>query len=277
MHPRTLQFTMSDGVVIVADAYGDVDNPPVLLAHGGGQTRHSWSRTARALAKKGWYAVAYDHRGHGDSGWSPDRGYSLDKFAQDQKTIALQLTKPPVLVGASLGGLSALLAQGESAENVLTAVILVDITPRMNQAGAMNIIGFMSERMNEGFASLDEAADIIATYTGRPKRDDNSGLAKNLRQRDGRYYWHWDPEFLTLGRDHVMLPNRLVDATRNIKQPMLLVRGRESDLVTEEIAQEFLQLVPHAEYVDVENARHMVAGDRNDIFTQAVIDFIERL
>ena len=277
MHPQTLQFNMPDGVVIIADAYGDISNPPVLLAHGGGQTRHSWSKTAHTLAKKGWYAVAYDHRGHGDSGWSPDRIYSLDKFAQDQKTIAQQLTKPPVLVGASLGGLAALLAQGESVENVLSAVILVDITPRMNQAGAMNIIGFMSERMSEGFASFDEAADIIATYTGRPKRDDNSGLAKNLRLRDGRYYWHWDPEFLTLAHDQITVPTRLVDATRNIKKPILLVRGRESDLVTEEIAQEFLQLVPHAEYVDVENARHMVAGDRNDIFTQAVIAFIERL
>jgi pimeloyl-ACP methyl ester carboxylesterase len=50
-----------------------------------------------------------------------------------------------------------------------------------------------------------------------------------------------------------------------------------SDLVTEDIAQEFLQLVPQAEYVDVENARHMVAGDRNDIFTEAVLEFVERI
>lgn len=277
MQPQTLEFEMPDGVIIVADAYGDPAQPPVLLAHGGGQTRYSWGKTAKALAQKGWYAVAYDHRGHGDSSWSPDRVYSLDKFARDQKAVARQLAQPPVLVGASLGGLSAMIAQGESTEDVFAAVILVDITPRMNQAGAMNIIGFMAARMNEGFATLDEAADIIATYTGRPRRDDNSGLAKNLRLRDGRYYWHWDPEFLTLSADHKSSPTRLVDATRNIRQPMLLVRGRESDLVTEEIAQEFLQLVPHAEYVDVEHARHMVAGDRNDIFTQAVIEFIERL
>jgi pimeloyl-ACP methyl ester carboxylesterase len=277
MQSETRQFKMDDGVVIVADAFGNPSNRPVLFAHGGGQTRHSWGKTAQILAAKGWYSLAYDHRGHGDSGWSPDGIYRLDRFAHDQSTIAQQLSQPPVLVGASLGGLSAMLAQGEAKEEIYSALVFVDITPKMNQRGAMNIIGFMSERMTEGFATLQEAADIIASYTGRPRRDDLSGLAKNLRLRDGRYYWHWDPNFLALGNYEVASPNRLVDSTQKIKQPILLVRGRMSDLVTEEIAQEFLQLVPHAEYVDVENAHHMVAGDRNDIFTQAVTDFIERL
>jgi pimeloyl-ACP methyl ester carboxylesterase len=274
---ETRQFEMNDGVIIVADAYGDPEGQPVLFAHGGGQTRHAWGKTAQVLAAQGHYAVAYDHRGHGDSGWSPNGIYHLEQFASDQRTIAEQLSQPPVMVGASLGGLSAMLAQGESTDEVYSALIFVDIAPKMNQSGAMNILGFMSEHITEGFATLDEAADIIATYTGRPRRDDLSGLAKNLRQREGRYYWHWDPNFLTLKMDAQGSPTRLIDATKKIRQPILLVRGRMSDLVTEEIAQEFLQMVPHAEYVDVENARHMVAGDRNDIFTQAVVEFIERL
>lgn len=274
---ETRQFEMNDGVVIVADAYGDRQGKPVLFAHGGGQTRHAWGKTAQVLAAQGCYAVAYDHRGHGDSGWSPNGTYHLEQFAGDQRTIAEQLSQPPVVVGASLGGLSAMLAQGESTHEVYSALIFVDIAPKMNQTGAMNILGFMSEHITEGFATLDEAADIIATYTGRPRRDDLSGLAKNLRQRGGRYYWHWDPNFLTLKMDAQGSPTRLVDATKKIRQPILLVRGRMSDLVTEEIAQEFMQMVPHAEYVDVENARHMVAGDRNDIFTQAVVEFIGRL
>jgi pimeloyl-ACP methyl ester carboxylesterase len=275
---ETRRFEMDDGVTIVADAYGSPAGRPILFAHGGGQTRHSWGKTAQILAQRGWYALAYDHRGHGDSGWSSDSIYRLERFAHDQKTIAQQLSQPPVLVGASLGGLSAMLAQGGSDDAIFSAIVLVDITPKFDETGAMNIIGFMSERTNEGFATLEEAADIIATYTDRPRRGDLSGLAKNLRLRDdGRYYWHWDPNFLTLGRDELGSPGRLVAAAQKIRQPMLLVRGRMSDLVTEEIAQEFLQLVPHAEYVDVENARHMVAGDRNDIFTQAVLEFVERI
>lgn len=278
MQCEVRQFEMDDGVVLVADAYGDPAHRPILFAHGGGQTRHSWGRTALALAEQGWYAVAYDHRGHGNSGWSGDGVYRLERFAADQKAIAQALSQPPVVVGASLGGLSAMLAQGESGETVFAAVVLVDITPKFSQEGAMHIIGFMTERTDDGFATLEEAADLIATFTGRPRRADLSGLAKNLQQRDnGRYYWHWDPNFLTLSRDEVGSPGRLEAATRNIRQPLMLVRGRMSELVTEEIAREFLQLVPHAEYVDVEHARHMVAGDRNDVFTQAVLDFVEKL
>jgi pimeloyl-ACP methyl ester carboxylesterase len=278
MRFETHRYEMDDGVVIVADAYGDPAAPPILFAHGGGQTRHSWGKTAQTLAQKGWYALAYDHRGHGDSGWSSDGVYRLQRFAQDQETIARQLPQPPVVVGASLGGLSALLAQGESDDAVFSAIVLVDITPNMSEAGALNIIGFMSERTQEGFASLEEAADIIAAYTERPRRGDLSGLAKNLRMRDdGRYYWHWDPNFLTLRRDEMGASGSLMASAQKIRQPMLLVRGRMSDLVTEDIAREFLQLVPHVEYVDVEHARHMVAGDRNDIFTQAVLEFVQRI
>lgn len=278
MQFETCQFEMDDGVTIVADAYGSPADRPILFAHGGGQTRHSWGKTAQTLAQKGWYALAYDHRGHGDSGWSSDGVYHLQRFAQDQKAIAQQLPQPPVVVGASLGGLAAMLAQGKSEDAIYSAIVLVDITPNMSEAGALNIIGFMSERTHEGFATLEEAADIIAAYTERPRRGDLSGLAKNLRRRDnGRYYWHWDPNFLTLSRDELGASGSLIAVTQAIRQPMLLIRGRMSDLVTEEIAQEFLQLVPQAEYVDVENARHMVAGDRNDIFTAAVLEFVERI
>lgn len=276
-HSR-LSFTMDDGVAIAADAWGDPAHPPVVFAHGGGQTRHSWGNSAIEVARRGWHAIAYDHRGHGDSGWSADGAYPIGRFAADQLAIARQLPRPPVLVGASLGGLSAMLAQGELDPDAFAAVVLVDVTPRLNPAGAMNIIGFMREHAEEGFASLQEAADIIAEYTGRPRRRNLDGLGKNLRLgADGRYYWHWDPNFVRGRGDAIGAPERLTRATRNIRAPMLLVRGRMSDLVTEELAREFLELVPGAQYVDVENARHMVAGDRNDIFTRAVVDFLDGL
>lgn len=277
MKPHALSFQMADGVRIAAEATGQSNHPPVMLAHGGGQTRHAWGGTARALAEAGWYALSYDHRGHGESGWSPDGDYALHKFADDLTAIAGQFEQRPVLVGASLGGLSAMLAEGELSPGSLGAVVLVDITPRMNREGAMAIMDFMGSQMREGFASLDEAADTIARYTGRPRRSDLSGLAKNLRLGDdGRYRWHWDPNFLKLREDHRTSPDRLVEAARRLEVPVLLVRGGMSDLVTPELAQDFLREVPHAAYVDVEDARHMVAGDRNDIFTRAVVEQLAR-
>jgi len=274
-----LEFKLSNGMRLAAHAFGDPKSPTVLLSHGGGQTRHSWGNTAKALANKGWYAVAYDHRGHGDSQWSDDGSYHIDLFAEDQRELAAHFDRP-VLVGASLGGISAMIAQGETPDEVFRAVVLVDIVPRMNPEGAMNIVRFMGANMEEGFASLEEAADIIAEYTGRPRRKDVSGLRKNLRQGDdGRYRWHWDPRFVRQrsSSEKLARSDRLVDATRKLTMPLLLIRGQMSDLVTPELAAEFLEIAPHAEYVDVKDAQHMVAGDKNDIFSQAVEDFLDGL
>jgi pimeloyl-ACP methyl ester carboxylesterase len=277
---QELEFRLSNGIRLAAHAFGNPEHPPVLLSHGGGQTRHSWGATAEALASAGWYAVSYDHRGHGNSSWPEDGDYHLDRFAEDQRELALQFSTTPLLVGASLGGLAAMVAQGECDSPVFRAVVLVDIVPRMSQEGATDVIAFMGMHMEEGFANLDEAADVIAEYTGRPRRKDISGLRKNLRlDEDGRYRWHWDPRFVRQRSTPELLadPNRMSVAVSNMTLPMMLVRGQMSNLVTPQLAEDFLQLAPHAHYVDVADAHHMVAGDRNDIFGKAVIDFIASL
>lgn len=277
-----LELATRSGVTLRADAYGDPTNRPVVLVHGGGQTRHSWGGTASALADAGWYAVAYDQRGHGTSDRAPDQDYATSSFAQDCVDVCTSLRDPtgraPALVGASLGGLSGLLAEGLLAPGCTSALVLVDITPRMERAGVDRIVGFMLDRVETGFADLDEAADAIAAYQPhRPRPTDLRGLSKNLRRDpDGRYRWHWDPDMFLgptpLGTS--TQAQRFDDAARALAVPTLLVRGRMSDLVSEETAQHFLDLCPGASYVDVSGAGHMVAGDRNDVFTRAVIDFL---
>ena len=277
MQPTALSFAGEDGITLQADAYGDPSHPPVILSHGGGQTRHSWGGTAEALAKQGWYAVSYDHRGHGESDWSEEGLYGLAHFALDMACLAQTFEQPPVIVGASLGGLSAMLGAGEIREDMFRAIVLVDVTPRLNLDGVSRIFEFMHEHIETGFATIDEAADAVAKYTGRPRREDTSGLRKNLRERDGRFYWHWDPNFFLPRKDGPANPDRVVAAAKTISLPVLLIRGRASDVVTEEQVKEFLELIPHAKYIDVDKARHMVAGDRNDIFTEAVVEFLQSL
>jgi pimeloyl-ACP methyl ester carboxylesterase len=264
---------------LVADCYGDAKNPPVLLCHGTGQTRHSWGGTAQYLAEKGWYAIAYDHRGHGDSEWSSAGLYSPTHFASDVAAIARTLKQKPALIGASLGGIAGMIAEGSSPGKILDALILVDITPQINVQGAQNVLSFMGTDLKDGFASLEDAAEKIAKYTGRPKRDSLTGLRKNLRQgADLRYRWHWDPKVIDIGRHASIGKGDSLEAHMDkINIPTLLIRGRMSELVTEEIAAEFLNRYPHAEFIDVENARHMVAGDRNDIFTEALSGFMAKL
>ena len=280
MQATLVHYQGFGGLKLAADSYGTPGDPAVLFAHGGGQTRHAWGGTAKLLAGRGWHAVCLDLRGHGDSGWCPDANYSIDAYAEDLRQVASSFAAPPVAVGASLGGSSSLIAEGEQAGGVFSAIVLVDITPRVEETGVKKIVDFMMANVEHGFATLDEAADSVAKYLPhRSKPKDTGGLAKNLRLRNGRYYWHWDPKFFNgpnKPRDD-RRPERLENAARNLQCPTLLVRGKSSDLVSEENVRHFMQLTPHAEFVDVSGAGHMVAGDKNDAFTEAVTQFLNRL
>lgn len=265
------------GVRLVADVGGDPDHTPVLLMHGGGQTRRSWGTAVTALIARGYYVVSLDLRGHGESGWPEDADYSLNAFVFDLNAVMKTLPRPPVVVGASLGGVIGLLAVGEQ-RNAATGLVLVDIAPDMNRQGAANITGFMSAYPN-GFATVEEAAEAVAAYLPhRPRPKESSGLRKNLRVGpDGRFYWHWDPR-LTDGTPVPMaeIAGRMNQATRHVTVPTLLVRGEHSELISEQAIETFRGLLPEAEYVDVKGARHMVAGDENSRFNQAVLDFLDR-
>jgi pimeloyl-ACP methyl ester carboxylesterase len=281
------EFLGRDGNRLVGDAVGDPSDPPVVLLHGGGQTRYSWGTTLANLGAHGWRAYSIDLRGHGDSEWAKDGDYTLDALAGDVVAITRELDAPPALVGASLGGISSMAAIGEHLdETIARALVLVDVAPRIEEAGRNRIGEFMIEHMESGFGSLDEVADAIQRYNPhRPRPTNLGGLEKNLRRRDdGRWYWHWDPEFIMgrLGgpdetRSSLVDPTRLQAAARALRVPTLLVRGRQSDLLSEEGAREFLELVPQAAFVDVSGAGHMVAGDRNDVFNDAVVAFLDEV
>lgn len=266
------------GVTIAGDEWGDPDGPLVVLLHGGGQTRHAWKGAGEHLAAAGYHAVAFDARGHGDSSWAPDGDYVQQAMVDDLVAVLDQLGgRRPVLVGASMGGGVALSAIGEDHVDA-TALVLVDIAPRIEPEGVAKIRGFMFGNP-DGFASLDEVADAIAAYQPHRSRPTNlDGLAKNVRLGpDGRYRWHWDPRFMQDKRDLAARQAHQEACARRVTVPTLLVRGGLSDIVSEEGAREFLELCPHAEYVNVAEASHMVAGDRNDVFADAVIEFLLRV
>ena len=290
LQPSTAILKGAAGNTLVADVFGDAGQP-VLLLHGGGQTRHAWGRTAEHLARAGALAYALDQRGHGDSEWVADGRYAFADYADDAAAVARTLFarsgRHPIAIGASLGGISSLLAEGAAeraaAGPLFAAIVLVDVTPRVDQSGVAKIQGFMRARAAEGFATIAEAADAVAAYLPHRKRPRSyDGLRKNLRLHpDGRWRWHWDPRVLqgdrSFAQDHTVLEAALVEAAKAITIPTLLVRGGASELVQEAHVREFLELVPHADYLDVAQARHMVAGDSNDAFSDAVLDFVGKL
>ncbi|WP_407050583.1 alpha/beta fold hydrolase [Methyloraptor flagellatus] len=289
---ETIEFIGAEGNYLVGDlhrasapAERAALRGPALLLHGGGQTRHAWEETATRLAAHGLDAIVLDQRGHGASAWSKNGHYAFEDFAADVIQVADAITgrfgRRPIAVGASLGGIAALMAEGEVGRPLFDGLVLVDITQRMDADGVARIVGFMRARVQEGFATVEEAADAVAAYLPhRPRPKSLDGLKKNLRlSPDGRWRWHWDPRFMdgprAVDTDGHLLTDRLSAAARRLAIPTLLVRGQRSELISKEHVEEFMRLVPHARTVDVRGAGHMVAGDRNDVFATAVIEFLE--
>jgi len=254
--------------------------------HGGFDFARTYDVFAPKLAAAGWRVIAYDQRGHGDSDKLESGAYAFEDYAADMARVVAALADEagalPVVVGASLGGLAAILAIWERL-TLARALVLVDVTPALDHSGVAKVQGFMAARAGEGFGSLEEAADAVARYLPhRPRPTSLEGLRKNLRLgEDGRWRWHWDPRFLqgprTVNHGREGIEARMTAAARRLALPVLLVRGAASELVGEAQARAFLDVVPHADFVDVSDARHMVAGDANDAFTDAVVVFTRRI
>lgn len=276
--PRRLTLAGNGNVTLVADDYGPANGPPVLLLHGFGQSRRAWRQTCRVLAGAGFRAVAPDMRGHGESGHASDGDYRLDDFVDDTRRFCRHLDAP-VLVGASMGGLTGMLAEAESRVTLVAGLVLVDIAPRWETAGVERILAFMKARP-QGFDSLEEAARSVADFLPhREPRRTVEGLEPYLRETEsGRLVWHWDPNLLSqFGAEPAPYHARLMAAARLLTCPTLLVSGEISEVVSDEAINEFLQAVPHARHETIAGAAHMVAGDRNDAFTDAVRTFLSSI
>jgi len=276
---ETRRYAGSGGLFLTADVGGDPGASTVIFMHGGGQTRHSWREATTRLVAGGYHVISLDLRGHGDSDWSSSGEYGLESFAADLLAVIATLQMPPVLVGASLGGSTGLYAVGNSAAPIARALVMVDVVPRVDTVGAERIVSFMRSHP-DGFASLEEAIDAVAAYyPHRPRPRDPAGLMKNLRLKaDGRLYWHWDPQIVrTSSRlEPPDLVEPLLSAARRVRIPTLLVRGLLSDIVTDAGVAELRGVLPELEVFSVANAGHMVAGDRNDVFSAAIAAFLRR-
>jgi pimeloyl-ACP methyl ester carboxylesterase len=278
----TVEFRGVDDLALVADEWNrdaetSADRPSILMLHGGGQNRHSWKNTGQILADGGFHVVALDSRGHGDSDRSPTANYSVETLCADTLQVLYQIGRPTVLIGASMGGLTGILAAHEAGAELVTKLVLVDVVPRFEKDGSARIRDFMFSGV-DGFETLEQAADAVSAYLPHRTRPRSpEGLKKNLRLRDGRWYWHWDPAFLTKPDDDPFTRmDMLEQAAINLEVPILLIRGKLSDVVSAEGVQDFLTKVPYAELVELSDAGHTAAGDDNDAFSEVVVEFVNR-
>ncbi|MFZ0833247.1 MAG: alpha/beta hydrolase [Mycobacterium sp.] len=280
--PQTVTYTGVNDVTLVADEWNrDAapanGRPSILMLHGGGQNRFSWKNTGQILAERGFHVVALDSRGHGDSDHAPGADYSLETLCGDVLRVIDAVDRPVALIGASMGGLTGILVAHAAGPATITKLVLVDVVPRFEKSGSARIRDFMFSHVH-GFDSLEEAAEAVAAYLPHRTRPRSpEGLKKNLRQRNGRWYWHWDPKLLTKPEDDPHLRvEKLESAAIGLRIPILLIRGKLSDVVSVDGVKDFLDKVPTAEFVELSDAGHTAAGDDNDAFTDAVVQFITR-
>lgn len=158
-------------------------------------------------------AVTVDLRGHGESDWAKDGDYRVTSFAGDILAVLARLPTKPVLVGASLGGITSMLLVGEMNPGVARSVVFVDVVPEMDPLGTSRIHAFLTDRLTAGFDSLEEAAEAIGAYDQQRVRPVNlNRLRSNLRRRGKRWYWHWDPRFIDGTAAHP--PLEIIDVDR---------------------------------------------------------------
>ncbi|MGB6205526.1 alpha/beta fold hydrolase [Mycobacterium sp.] len=280
--PQTVEYSGVNGLTLVADEWNrgadpGADRPTILMLHGGGQNRFSWKNTGQVLADEGFHVVALDSRGHGDSDRAPDADYDVETLTADVMEVLGAIGRPVTLIGASMGGLTGILVADQAGPDRVTRLVLVDVVPRFEKNGSARIREFMFSGLH-GFGSLDEAADAVAAYLPHRRRPRSpEGLKKNLRLRDGRWYWHWDPAFMTKpGDDPELRTEKFEQAAADLTIPVLLIRGKLSDVVSPEGVRHFLATVPNAEFVELSEAGHTAAGDDNDAFSDVVVTFVTR-
>jgi pimeloyl-ACP methyl ester carboxylesterase len=267
------------GLSLAVETRNPGGSPSLVFAHGFGQTRGAWTAAADALARAGCRCVTFDTRGHGESDRLADGDYHMDQFADDLIRIVATQPEPPILVGASMGGLLGIMLAGEVRPSPFRALVLVDVTPRWETAGVERILVFMQAHP-DGFASYADAAEQIAAYLPQRKaRKSEEQLRPLLREGDdGRLRWHWDPALLAgVVHESERYQPRLLAAAAKIDVPVLLLSGERSDVVSRATVDEFLQIVPHARHVELPKATHMVAGDANDAFTREVERFVHSM
>lgn len=257
--------------------WGNPANPPVLLLHGGNQTAHSWDFVSLHLADR-FRVVAFDQRGHGDSEWPRDCESTFEQMASDAAGL-IELTglRRPAVIGHSMGGLVALkLIAGRP--DIAERAVIVDVGPEVSTKGS-KVIGNFVRSVGE-YDSEDAFVERVAAYDPyRPIEHIRRTARYNLlRRADGKFVTKHDVRRRELAsvREAVRSDWPVRDEVRGLALPVLLVRGGDSEVLTDDLARAFVASLPQGRLVTVPNAAHNVHSQNTQGFLDVVVPFLEQ-
>ncbi len=251
-------FVTVDGLRQLSGLRWGVDEPQLTLLHGGAQNGHTFDTVALALQRP---LITLDLPGHGHSDASPYPAAAIASHAIDVACAIEQLITPPrPLVGMSLGGLTALLVAHDRPE-LVSSLVLIDITPGVNAEKARHITDFV----NGPTSFLDFDALLARTIEHNPTRTVSSlrrGILHNALQRsDGSWVWRHQQH----PRSELTSPDAgdLWAKLEALTMPVVLLRAMgPGSVVDDEDETALLARLPKATVVHVANAGHSIQGDQ---------------
>jgi pimeloyl-ACP methyl ester carboxylesterase len=273
---RRVEIAVSPGRRISAIAWGDDPQPRLVFLHGGGQNAHTWDSVLVALGRP---ALALDLPGHGRSGWREDRDYSPTTNASAVATVIREETVPPVVVvGMSLGGLTAISLAAQSPE-LVQAMLIVDVTPESParnaqltpaQRGTVALVS--APPTYESFEAMAEAA--VQASPRRAAAAVRRGVRHNARALpDGRWTWRYDT--LTRPKGGPIDFGAGWDDLSRSDAPTALVRGGESGFVHDDDIAEMERRKPDLLVQVVPGAGHSIQSDQPLALARIIAEFVD--
>ncbi len=255
--------------------WGSPASPPVVLLHGITGHARTWDDEARLLAT-GRRVLVLDQRGHGDSDPAPDADYSDGALLGDLVAFADALgLRHLSLLALSLGGRVAINFAGHHPERV-ERLVVVDIGPEIAPAGRARV-GTLMAAAPERFESVEETIAYMRAnsplYAEAMLRHRAQHAVRPLA--DGGFTWKYDRALRdAIRQGRLRVPADLWPQWRAITCPTLLVRGAESDVLSEETAKRMVDELPAARLVVVPGAGHTVPGDQPAAFQSLLREFL---
>ncbi|MDO4683488.1 MAG: alpha/beta hydrolase [Lautropia sp.] len=245
--------------------WGEADNPRVVMCvHGLTRNGRDFDELARALVEDGYRVVCPDMPGRGGSDWLSDTsGYALPLYIADCVTLLARLDTEQVdWVGTSMGGLiGIMLAAMPGSRNPVARLVINDIGPVVNHEGVSRLVHQLSRRP-DAFATFEEGLaytrDVAAASFGPHTPEQWRLLAEHtVVPKDGHWVMHYDPAIITVAMQALdRLAPPLWDVWDRIRCPALVLRGAESTLLDEDVAQAMTQRGPKARLQTYEGVGH---------------------
>ena len=255
--------------------WGNAGATTMVLLHGLRGHAHSWDDLSAAVCQD-YHVLAVDQRGRGDSDWAKDGDYSTDAYVADLVGFCDALNLDSfVLVGHSMGGRNSMTFGGSHPEK-LQKLIIVDVGPEFDPRG--------SQRIAQEIINVPEEFDsfeAVVEYQGKQNTFASDAVLRRRLQYatkelpNGKFGWRYDILIREQRRQGTVPPSQdLWPEVPKITCPTLVVRGAETDILSPQVAQRMLDVMPNAQLVEIPRAGHMVFEDNPEDFIAAVREFL---